>query len=160
MRNVFLLCLGILFYVGCDVKPDRPPKKAIVKNINIKAFNNKFVCADATVSGTLVADRDEAKEWEEFIVYSFDSVTIALKSSFNSKYISSDGNKDSELIANRDTIGELELFTIIKLDSGRVAFKAFNGGFVSADQTLNSHLVANRKEIGAWEKFIILRGQR
>lgn len=156
MRTIFLLSIGLLFFVGCDVKPDSPPPKAEIKYINIKAFNDKFVCADATVSMALVADRDEAKDWEEFTAYYLDSTTIVLKSSYNTKYISVDGNKENELIANRDEAGELEQFTIIKLDSGRVAFKAFGGGFVSADKSLNSHLVANRKEIGPWEKFRII----
>ena len=156
MRTLFLLGLGILFFTSCDVKPVKPPPKAEIKYINIKSFNNKFVCADASKSMALIADRDEAKEWEKFTAYYLDSTTIVLRSTYNTKYISIDGNKENELIANREQAGELEQFTIIKLDSGRVAFKAFGGGYVSADQTINSHLVANRKEIGPWEKFRII----
>jgi len=156
MRTLSLLALCLIFFTSCDVKPVAPPPKAEIKYINIKSYNNKFVSADATMSMALIADRDEAKEWEKFTAYYLDSITIVLRSTYNTKYISTDGNKENELIANRVEAGELERFTIIKLDSGRVAFKSFGKGYVSADQTRNSHLVANRKEIGQWEKFRII----
>lgn len=83
--------------------------------ISLKAANGKFVCCDLDKGAILVADRDQAGDWETFTIVPQDSGRVALRT-FQGTYISADQSladtRKGALIGDREQPGEWETFTI------------------------------------------------
>ncbi|CAF2017514.1 unnamed protein product [Rotaria magnacalcarata] len=115
--------------------------------------NNKFVCADNFGNNPLIANRDEASDWEKFDLVRINGNEVALKSHANGQYVCAEDGGNGPLIANRSSVDGWETFTMIDRGNGKVAFKAVNGKFVCADDYGNRELAANRDSADAWETF-------
>ena len=129
-----------------------PPSGSRVVALRSNA-NNKFVCADNFGNNPLIANRDEASDWEKFDLVRINGNEVALKSHANGQYVCAEDGGNRPLIANRSSVDGWETFTMIDRGNGKVAFKAVNGKFVCADDYGNKELTANRDSADAWETF-------
>jgi hypothetical protein len=124
------------------------------KTIQIKAANNKYVCAGGDDDKVLLANRDSASDWEQFSLLHLDSNKIVIYS-YKKKFVSAELNSKSEITANRKNIGAWEIFTIQYLENDFIAFKADNGKYLSLDKK-SQQLFANANAIGKNEKFKLI----
>jgi hypothetical protein len=101
-------------------------------NVNIKAWNGKFVGADFTKFGSLVANRDVAADWEHFeiAIYQYDRCLIK---GFQNLFVSSDANQSNHLSASRPIAAGWELFTLIDLGNNKFILRDINDKFVEVD---------------------------
>jgi hypothetical protein len=115
--------------------------------VALKAHNNKFLCAE--VDGKLVADRDDAKEWETWQVTPihphspFSQVNLR---SHHGKYLCSDNGAP---IVNRDSAREWEAWTLVGLGGGKIALKDYRGKFLCVEGP--HKIVVNRDAAKEWE---------
>lgn len=124
------------------------------KSITLKTNNNKYLCNDERLN-QLIANRNEAKQWETFsILLFFKNNKCALRTS-NNNFLSADLHKSCEIAANRTSIGDWEIFTITYLTDEHIALKAVNGKYLSLDKNSN-HIFATANTIGENEKFKII----
>lgn len=123
-------------------------------NINLKAFNGKFLCADAGFYDLVIANRDNAWEWETFFMIEYKNRQCSIRS-FRGRYLSPELKKNSEISATHMNMDKWERFTIIDHGNNLVSFKAVNEKYLSVDEkTLQLFAVAD--EIGEREKFEIV----
>ncbi len=117
----------------------------------IKAYNGKYVCADAANSDLLFANRNEASGWETFTVINFDDGKSSIYSSLN-KFLCAELNGQNEITATRKSIGNWESFNIVQLGDSTIALRASNGKYIKVDSK-SLQLFATSESIGAAEKF-------
>jgi hypothetical protein len=140
----------ILIYYGTV------PGKDSMHKVNIKANSTgKFVCSDGLKKQIILGDRDNAAQWEEFILVELGDEKVNIKA-YNGKFVCADQTYNNILIANRDNAGDWETFTMEKQKDDKVSFKASNNKYVCCDLELNGLLIANRDTIGDWELFTII----
>lgn len=126
-------------------------KEQSKKNIQLIAFNNKYVCADGSLNHIVIANRDIANSWETFSLIEFENKEYAIQA-YNAHFFSAGADPQNEITATKETVNTLETFKMIELDSDFVAFKAANGKYLSFDEkTLEIH--AAGETIGNKEKF-------
>jgi hypothetical protein len=124
------------------------------KSIQLKASNNKFICAGGDDDKVLLANRDSASGWETFHLIQIGNDRVAL-SSYKNLFLSVELNGKKELTANRKTIGGWEIFTIQHLENDFIALKADNGKYLSLDEK-TQQLFANANCAGKNEKFKLI----
>jgi hypothetical protein len=148
---------------GCDYHPavkslaqynyiDK--KEESKKTIQLKAFNNKYVCADGAANHILIANRDNASTWETFSLIIFENKECAIQA-YDGHFLSAESNQQNEITATSETVKSLETFTLISIDSDRVAFKASNGKYLSLDEK-SQQIFAKANSIGSQEKFKLM----
>ena len=124
------------------------------KTFNLKAINGMYVCADLSLNRTIIANRQNAWEWETFTLVFLTENKIAIKS-FDNHYLSVKFGDKFNVVATSDNIGKWETLSVIKLDSNFIAFKAANEKFIAIDdKTLL--LYAKSNIIGDRERFEII----
>jgi hypothetical protein len=123
-------------------------------SVNIKAANQKYVCADLSQNNLVVANRDDASAWETFIIVNLENNKCAIRS-FNFRFLCPELNHQNEITATRDKIAGWETFTLVKLDSNYVAFKAANEKYLSVDEK-SFQLFARSDSIGRKERFELI----
>lgn len=123
------------------------------QQVQIKAMNNKYVCADRTLNNLLIANRDNAGEWESFTLINLKNNKCSIRASDNN-FLSADINHQNEIIASKKSISKLEEFTITKFENNIVSFKACNGKYLSYEEK-SEQIFATANYIGAKEKFIL-----
>jgi hypothetical protein len=116
------------------VLPDK--KIQLRKQINLKASNNKFVCADGGLNYVIIADKDNASTWEQFELIEFEDGTSILIA-YNNCFISAELNSKNELTAIRKNAWDWETFIIERRTNNLIAIKAFNGKYLSVDKITN-----------------------
>ena len=124
------------------------------KQIYLKAFNNKFVCADGELNKMIIANKIKPDTWETFSLIMFKNNECALRS-FTYNFLCAELKMQNEITNTRETVGNWESFTLINLDSSFVAFKAANGKYVSVNEK-SFQLFANSNNIGQNEKFKLI----
>lgn len=124
---------------------------------SLKAMaNNKYVSADLSVGGSLVADRTAVQGWEEFKIVNNPDGSVSFLSMANNKYITADLNQGGKLVAQAKGVLGWEKFWKITNADGTVSFQAqANNKYVAADLNNGSVLIADRTAISTWEKFVI-----
>ncbi len=127
----------------------------IGKTIVLKAkVNNKYVCADDWGNKPLIANRDDAQEWEQFEVIDTGDGFVALKAKVNGKFVCTDNWGKDPLIANRSQAQLWEKFAWVSHSDGSISLKsALNNKFVCAENYGKEPLIANRDVADLWEKF-------
>lgn len=121
----------------------------LIKNISLKAFNGKYVCANESMNQLVLADRDMVcglilYEKKRCKIYSSDSL-----------FLSADLGRQNQIAASRKIASDWETFTMVELDSNYVAFKAHNGKYWGVDKK-SLQLSANSDTIGVQEKFRVI----
>lgn len=124
------------------------------KPVNLKAANGKYVCADKTINNLVIANRDNAYQWETFTLVMFENNKCALRT-YENKFFSAEIKHENEIIATRTTVADWETFTLVNIDKDIVAFKAANGKYLSMDEK-TMKLFATADTIGMNEKFILI----
>ncbi len=97
--------------------------------IQLKASNNKFICAEEGVNSVVIANREKANSWETFSLIKFGKNECAIYS-HNNYFLSAQIDQQGEITATRTKIDSWEIFTIIELENDYVAFKASNGKYI------------------------------
>jgi len=123
--------------------------------INIKASNEKYICADLANNYLVVANRDTALEWETFILFMFENNKCSIRSS-EGKYFSAELSKNNEIYPNRVEMSEWETFTLIQHENNLVSFKAANGKYWSVDAE-TKQIFAIADSIGENETFEMIK---
>ena len=85
-------------------------------DIQLRADNGQYVCAEGGGGREVVANRDRAQEWETFTLELIDGrfrgdSRIALRAD-NGQYVCAEGGGGREVVANRDRAQEWETFTV------------------------------------------------
>ncbi len=117
-----------------------------IKRIQLKATNEKYVCADGSMNNILIVNRAIAQNWETFSLILFENNECAFFA-YNNHFVSAELGSKNELTATREEVKSWETFTLIQLDSGHVAFKAANGKYLSIDDA-SLQLFAKSDSIG------------
>jgi len=120
--------------------------------IHIKSYHCKYLCAPDKPMGSVVADREKAKEWETWIVENQGSGKIALKSTWN-RYLSVE--KDHKVVADRTEAKEWETFQPVFVAGDLWCLKTYWGTYLTAEK--NHHVAGDRKEAKDWEHWHIER---
>jgi len=133
-----------------------PADKKIIsrKKINLKAYNNNYVCDDGNRNHIIVADKPVASSWELFDLIEFDDSTCVFISYENS-FISAEINLKNELTATRKNAWAWETFKITQIGNNKIALKADNGKYISIDES-TLELKAVSDTIGTKEVFEII----
>lgn len=126
-------------------------KEKSKKNIQLIAFNNKYVCADGSLNHTVIANREVASTWETFSLILFENKECALQA-YDGHFFSVEPEKQNEITATKEIVNAMETFKMIELDNGFVAFKAANGKYLSLDEK-TMEIKASGETIGNKEKF-------
>lgn len=121
------------------------------KNMQLKAANNKFLCADKTINDIIIANRDNAFQWETFSLIPIEGDKYAIRA-YDNRFLCAELNKLNIITATRTSIGAWETFTMVKTDDNFVTFKAVNGMYLSVDEK-TLQIFAKNNSIGKWEKF-------
>ena len=144
-----------------DEKKVKPPVKPIInKNVvssnqvHLRAFNNKYVCADESLENLVYVNRNDASVWETFTLIRFENNACALRA-HSDLYLSAELGNQSEIAATSEEVGSRETFSIYQLDSSMVAFKATNGKYLGVDE-VSHQLFAKSDSISRREKFRLI----
>jgi hypothetical protein len=101
--------------------------------------------------GAVMADRDQAAEWESFNLLQLDGGHVALLSWQG--FFSAQMGGGAGVYANRPQVGEWETWTLIGNGDSTVSFQTSNGHFLCAEEGGGRECQADRTSIGDWEKF-------
>ena len=117
--------------------------------------NGRFVAADLTRSGALIADRTEVRSWERFLVTDGadqDPATVALRAEANGKLVAA--RPGAVVTAADDQAGPASRFAWEAQDDGSVCLRSQNtGAYVVAEDAGVSPLRADRSACRGWERF-------
>lgn len=145
----------------CDVVIDNKERdsfngKKVVKKqqVQLKAINNKFLCADESLKDVVFANKDNASTWETFTLITFENNECAILS-FKNKFLSTELQEQNQITATRDALGSWETFKIFDLGNGTVAFTAVNGKYLSIDEK-TQQILAFSDSIKEPEKFVLV----
>ncbi|MEZ6141682.1 MAG: hypothetical protein R3B84_14010 [Zavarzinella sp.] len=100
--------------------------------------------------GHVMANRNEAREWETFVLERQKDGTYAIKA--HSGYWCADSTLEGRLVANREVVGPWEKWKMIRNDDDMVSFLSHTGHYLAVEQDQKT-VIANRTEIGKWGKF-------
>lgn len=120
----------------------------------LKAFNNKYVCADGTLNNLVLANKEKASTWETFILIKFENNECAILA-YNYRFLCSELGNKNEITSTREKVGPWETFTMINLNSNFIALRANNGKYMNTDEK-SLQLFANSGFIGRNEKFELI----
>lgn len=130
-------------------------KKVIKKQqVQLKAFNNKFVCADESMKDVLFANKESGNTWETFTLITFENNECALLS-FKNKFLSTELHEKCQLTATRDALGPWETFKLERLADNTIALKGSNNKYFYVDP-ISFELISKSDTLGNIEKFILI----
>jgi hypothetical protein len=110
---------------------------------------------DINAHGSVLANRDQAKEWESFLMAQIGQGNQVGLLSWQGLF-SAQGGGGAGVYANRPELKEWETWTLIDNNDGTVSFQTINGHFLCAEEGGGRECQANRTAIGNWEKFYIV----
>lgn len=170
-----LFATVLLWNSGCGSAPSTEPaapEPAITSatmpdSIHLIATNGRYVCADLGATdqyvGVLLANREQASQWETFAVKDLGAGKVALVAA-NGKYVSADRSLGGRVKADRDVAGDWETFELVDQPNGGLSLRTTEGRYVCADLGLTGWeqgmLVANRDSAAEWETFRVERAKR
>ena len=139
--------------------------------IHIQVFNKRYVCSEGGGGGRMVADRDQALDWETFTIIKADGTTGAINhqdnirlQAFNKQYVCAEGGGGGKLVTY-DQEPTWEIFTILKTDGttgeinhqDNIHLQASNKRYVCAEGGGGGRMVADRLQALGWETFTIIK---
>lgn len=120
--------------------------------INIKGRNNLYLCADRYQNNQVIADRNNAGEWEKFVIHFLSDNKITLRSSDYS-YVGVEQNGRELLYAGYSDTVNNAIFKITQIDSTGVVFQDYRNKYVSIDT--NKTLRADKENIADASIFLL-----
>ena len=124
------------------------------RQLHIQAANGQYLSAEEGGGSIVIANRNQASEWETFTIITRDLGMISLKTS-NGFFLSAEEGGGGRLTADRTTIGEWELFTPVSIGGDKYALKTSNGHYLVAENGGGGEVNADRTQSGEWETLII-----
>ena len=117
--------------------------------------NGRFVAADLTRAGALIADRTEVRSWERFLVTDGadqDPATVALRAEANGRFVAA--RPGAVVTAADDQASPAGRFAWEPQPDGSVCLRSQNtGAYVVAEDAGASPLRADRSACQGWERF-------
>jgi hypothetical protein len=112
---------------------------------------------DPNEHGHIWANRDQAQQWESFLLAHIDDGNKVSLLSWQGLFSAQMGG-GNDVYANRPQVGDWETWTLIDNGDGTVSFKSFNGNYLSAQEGGGDGMAVyvNRTAIGDWEKFYLV----
>lgn len=132
---------------------DTKPNIIATKQVNIKAFNGKFISIDTLQNIILIANEEKSTIYNSFMLFKLDNGYNAFKA-FNNKYFTAELESNTVLYANIEEMSAWEMFLLKKIDEKYYAIQAINGNYFTAGN--NGKIYAHSKNIGEKEKFEII----
>jgi len=129
------------------------PTEPWTEKVTFRSHHGRYLCAELK-KGRVVADRDKALAWEQWIVvHKGDKVTLM---SAHGKYLCAE--KDGTLVADRDVAKEWEHFQLQVRPDGRWVLMSHHGKYVCAeDKGKKFKVIANRNKADMWEEWLVTR---
>jgi hypothetical protein len=123
--------------------------------IGVGAIENIFEGAEPDINdhGAVHADRDQALEWESFLLGRIDDDHVALLS-WQGLFSAQMGGGHG-VYANRVEVGEWETWRLIDHGDGTVSLQTFDGHWLCAEEGGGRECQVNRTEVGELEKFVL-----
>jgi hypothetical protein len=109
---------------------------------------------DPNAHGSVMADRDQAGEWESFLMAQLGSGNAVSLLSWQGLFSAQNGGGQG-VYANRPKVGDWETWTLIDNQDGTISLRTHDGHFLCAEQGGGRECQANRTSIGTWEKFYL-----
>jgi hypothetical protein len=110
---------------------------------------------DPNAHGSVMADRDQAQQWESFFMGQLGNDNKVSLLSWVGLFSAQNGGGQG-VYANRLKVGDWETWTLIANSDGTVSFQTHDGHFLCAEQGGGQECQANRTSIGTWEKFYLV----
>ena len=110
---------------------------------------------DPNAHGAVMADRDQAAQWESFLLGQLGNGNKASLLSWHGIFSAQNGGGQG-VYANRTQVGDWETWTLIDNNDGTVSFQTYDGHYLCAEEGGGRECQANRTAIGSWEKFYIV----
>lgn len=106
------------------------------RRVALRAFNNRYVCAEGGGGGILVGDRPALGPWEAFHIVELGNNTIALRSETGA-YVSAVNGGGGPVLVNATKLGPSETFVQAPVGSSQdlVSFATSSGKFLTVNQT-------------------------
>jgi hypothetical protein len=119
--------------------------------VQLKASNDKFLCADAAKNNLVLASGNGASISEKFTFLPLKNNECVI-TSFAYKFLSAELGSKGEITATRDLFNGWEKFTLERIGNDFIALKAANGKYLSLDEK-SGQILAIGPSIGKNEKF-------
>jgi len=128
-----------------------------IKAVNIRSYFGKYLCAEKH-KDHVVADRDEAKDWEQWTLERAATTSGPGKAyyikSYHGRYLCAE--KKGHVIADRDNPQDWETWWIeVDKKHGHVNLRSYHGKYLCAEKH-KGHVVADRDDAKDWERWNIL----
>jgi len=123
------------------------PQVSTGRRATFRTHQGKFLCAEP--SGQVVANRDQAKEWEHFTLIQVGGGRVNLRT-HHGKFVCAEPS--GQVIANRDQAKEWESWTLEERGN-TCHLRSFHGRYLCADN--NGNVIADRDQAKGWETFHI-----
>ena len=101
--------------------------------VRLLAANGRYLCADLTKGGVVLANKDKAHDPETFLQLQTNDGRVAFLS-INSQFLCAELEQNQQLSATGKDLGDFGLFTMEALESDMVRIKAFNGQYLMLDR--------------------------
>ncbi|MBL0341440.1 MAG: hypothetical protein IPP71_11145 [Bacteroidetes bacterium] len=124
------------------------------RSVNIKSTNLKYLCADEGINNKVVANKDQAFDWETFKMVKLTNQKCVFQS-HRSKYFSLSSDSSNSISATIAKISQNEIFTFETVSSNEIHIKAANGKYLTVDPKDNQ-IKANEDKPEEAEKFTII----
>jgi hypothetical protein len=115
--------------------------------VSFRTATGHYLCAE--LDGRVVADRQAAGPWEEWLLQHLGGDTYSLQSN-HGKYLCAE--PDGRVVADRADVGIWESWRLVQAGTG-VAFASHHGQYLCAEGGGGGVVVANRSAVGEWEVF-------
>jgi len=98
--------------------------------IQLKTHHHKWICAESRDQNfAIVANRDEAREWETFHLEHLGNNRVALRT-HHGRYMCAEPS--GYVIGNRENRGEWEAWVLERIEGDRVALRSHHGRYLRA----------------------------
>jgi hypothetical protein len=147
------LQIPVVATVAAEVAKGTPLGWALA--IGVRVIEKIFEGAEPDINdhGAVHANRDQALDWESFLLGRVDDDHVALLSWQG--LLSAQMGGGHGVYANRVEVGEWETWRLIDNRDGTVSLQTFNGHWLCAEEGGGRGCQANRTTVGEWERFVL-----
>ena len=127
-----------------------------VQYVSLKAFNQKYLCADEKMQHMLIANRDYVGAWETLALLKSDRNMTSIRTNA-ARFVAFNSPLNIALSATEIEQSTKTKVRVITLEGDTIAFRTASGKYLSVDvKTL--FLNANATSVGPKEKFKMEKG--
>ncbi|MFZ5968503.1 MAG: stalk domain-containing protein [Bacillota bacterium] len=130
-------------FVKSTIKLPETKKSAVIA---LKAYNDKYVCAEDGGGSEIVANRDRIGTWEKFELQQYANKQVTFQV-YDGHYIRVKDKEDGTIKADVDKVSDWSKFNLYYLGNDKIAIKAYNGMFLGVDSSDGNRISARYEEI-------------